>query len=211
MPTWTFVRHGQSVANATETFAGHTDSPLTSLGRQQAREARPRLAGISFTRALSSDLLRARDTADLLLADFRRGREGEGEGEGEGKGKGSAITITISHHGELRERCCGTWENRRFADAEAVGDMEVFRSWTARPPGGESLCEVATRAMRFLDAQDTGDDTLVICHGALIRAVIGVVDGTAPERIGGYKPGNLEFVTRTLARGRFAALLAALP
>jgi broad specificity phosphatase PhoE len=30
------IRHGQSVANLEETFAGHTDTPLSDLGKRQA-------------------------------------------------------------------------------------------------------------------------------------------------------------------------------
>ena len=41
MPTtWHFVRHGQSVANAEGWVAGHVDTPLTELGKHQARQLR---------------------------------------------------------------------------------------------------------------------------------------------------------------------------
>jgi bisphosphoglycerate-dependent phosphoglycerate mutase len=40
MPTWTFVRHGQSVANREGWIAGHYDVPLTEQGEAEAIAAR---------------------------------------------------------------------------------------------------------------------------------------------------------------------------
>jgi bisphosphoglycerate-dependent phosphoglycerate mutase len=40
MPTWIFVRHGQSVANREGWLAGHYDAPLTDQGEAEAIAAR---------------------------------------------------------------------------------------------------------------------------------------------------------------------------
>ncbi len=65
-PRWVFMRHAESVANRDGWYAGHLDAPLTDRGREQAREASedPRLRGISHI--WSSDLTRARETAELV-------------------------------------------------------------------------------------------------------------------------------------------------
>ncbi len=190
MPLWTLVRHGQSEANRARVFAGHLDSPLTDLGRAQARAARARLATIRFARVVSSDLSRAHDTARLLLDE----------------------AAAVETFPELRERFCGAYEGRPYAEAEARGELvSIFRAFRARPPGGESLLDVARRALAHLDRLDDGRDVLVVCHGALIRAVVGVLDGKPEDEIGTYHPDNLEFVARELPRGAFAAALARLP
>ena len=51
-------------------------------------------------------------------------------------------------------------------------------------------------------------DTLLVAHGALMRAVIGVLDRVPFEAIGAWKPGNCEAVVRELELGDIAEALA---
>ena len=61
------LRHGQSVWNVEERVQGQTHHvPLTADGVRQAREARERLAGVPLAAVLSSDQVRARQTADVV-------------------------------------------------------------------------------------------------------------------------------------------------
>lgn len=46
------VRHGQSEGNVAKTFHGHTDYPLTELGREQARQAGEKLKDTAFVRCV---------------------------------------------------------------------------------------------------------------------------------------------------------------
>ena len=64
------VRHGQTVFNTQGLIQGRCDSPLTDLGRDQARAAAAwlRSHGIRFDAAFSSPILRACDTMELLWA-----------------------------------------------------------------------------------------------------------------------------------------------
>ena len=59
-----FVRHGQSEANLAEIFAGHTDIPLTDLGKRQAENTAQFLKDYPIDVIYSSDLLRAMQTAE---------------------------------------------------------------------------------------------------------------------------------------------------
>jgi broad specificity phosphatase PhoE len=189
VPTWSFIRHGQSEANRGGWFAGHVDSPLTRLGETQAVAARSVLAAVDFTRAFASDLQRARRTAELLL-----------------QHTGVALQTTPA----LRERSCGHWERRAITEIEAAGDLATFTTWTGRPGGGESLRDTAVRALSFLAAIDDGQNTLVVAHGALLRATLGVLDGMDPTAIGSWRPANCELHIRDYPRGHFAATLARL-
>jgi broad specificity phosphatase PhoE len=189
MPIWSFMRHAQSVANAEGWYAGMHDAALTERGERQAIEARTELATTPFGRVFSSDLQRARRTADLVLA----GRD-----------------LTIVQTPALRERSCGAWECRDIAAIEAQGAAEVLLSFRRRPPGGESLHDVALRALRWLCEVDGPADTLVVAHGALIRSVIGVLDGLPEDRIGAFRPRNCELVRREVPVGHWATLLARL-
>ncbi len=189
MTRWTFVRHGQSSANAGGWFAGHTDAPLTELGRHQATEARSRVDVRDHDRVLTSDLSRAIDTAQILLGPH-----------------------TIDRHASaaLRERSCGQWEGRPLGELTDSGEIELLRSFDGRPPGGESLRDVAVRALRHLAEHADAPRVLVVCHGALMRAVIGVLDGVDAAQIGQWKPGNCEVAVREADAPRLRALADAL-
>ena len=186
---WTFVRHGQSVANAEGWLAGQIDTELTPLGRAQAEQTRAALADVVLDRAFSSDLVRAHETAQIILADH----------------DGVPLRTTAA----LRERECGQWRRRRIDDLQPGPEYDrALRGWHSRPPGGESLHEVAHRAITWLGSVDTHDGpTLVVAHGALIRAVIGALDGLPYDEIGQWRPRNCEVVDRDLDPGAWDDVL----
>lgn len=64
------VRHGQSTANASATLAGWAQVPLTEKGVQQALQTRSLLQDIRFDKVISSDLLRAVQTAENALPGY---------------------------------------------------------------------------------------------------------------------------------------------
>ncbi len=61
-------RHGQSQANADGILAGHLDSPLNEVGKQQAQELAQLAKGakLKFDHVYCSPLSRARDTAIII-------------------------------------------------------------------------------------------------------------------------------------------------
>src|SRR6185295_15568243 len=95
--TLLLVRHGETAWNREGRFQGHTDVPLSDLGRSQARALRARLeAGAhahlfddEHTAIVSSDLRRAHETAEIAF-----GRPGR----------------TLHVRRELREFCYGVFE-----------------------------------------------------------------------------------------------------
>ncbi len=186
----TFVRHGQSSANAEAWFAGHNDAPLTELGRKQAAKLHERLLERHLDLVLCSDLQRARETAEIIVA-------------------GRPLELRIS--AALRERSCGRWERRTIAELEAAGDMALLHHFDGRPPEGESLRDVARRVLTALPelVHPTGN-TLIVGHGAMMRATIGLLDGVRFANIGTWKPENGEIATRELGLPELRAALAKL-
>jgi broad specificity phosphatase PhoE len=191
MPTWTFVRHGQSVANREGWLAGHFDAPLTEQGQAEAIAARPMIERLRPERAFCSDLARARRTAQLML-------------------EGHAIPLVVTPR--LRERDCGAWERRTLHEVEA--DPEGRRrmgTWVGKPPSGESLLDVALRVVGWLATIDDGSShTLLVAHGALMRAVLAVFDRLPRDRIDLWRPGNCEAIVRDGPMGTWKELLEAL-
>src|SRR4051812_45573091 len=66
MPKLILVRHGQSLWNLEDRFTGWVDVPLTDLGREEARRAGKRLAGVDLQVAYTSTLTRAQETLRIL-------------------------------------------------------------------------------------------------------------------------------------------------
>ncbi|MGC8875097.1 MAG: histidine phosphatase family protein, partial [Chloroflexia bacterium] len=128
------VRHGRTEWNNAGRLQGQSDPPLNERGRQQAREAATALEGIPFQAVYSSDLRRARQTAQELVE-----RTG----------------LPLRFDRRLREIALGEWEGLTAADiASRWPDLwEVWARYPSRvrPPGGESLLELETRVRAALD------------------------------------------------------------
>lgn len=156
-----FVRHGESEANAAGRFAGQTDSPLTERGRQQAEAVAEVLAGVDFDHVISSDLSRARDTAEAIAR--RQGR-------------------SVEVYPDLREIDVGDAEGRLFEDLRTRPDWtpDAFVQW----PGGESLEQAYVRAKRAVDriaAEHPGSTVCVVGHGGITRILASHFLGLLPK------------------------------
>jgi broad specificity phosphatase PhoE len=157
------------------------------LGRAQARQVGELLQNQRFERVLSSDLLRARHTAELVV---------------EGRG------IAIADHPELRERDLGDWAEKPLAEIRAAGQSHRLIEWHGHPPGGESMALLAARVMPFLAGlPEVEGATLVVAHGGLIRVVLGLLDSVALPEIGKNKIANCEPHYREIGLGNFAAIV----
>lgn len=66
MKTIYFVRHGESESNSKRIYSGTIDTPLTSLGKEQARKTGMLLTHHNITSVISSSLSRAFKTAEII-------------------------------------------------------------------------------------------------------------------------------------------------
>ena len=60
------VRHGETQWNAERRIQGHSDSPLTEKGEQQAWQVAERAKALGITHIIASDLGRTRRTAEII-------------------------------------------------------------------------------------------------------------------------------------------------
>ena len=159
--TFYFVRHGESEGNAARVFTGQTDSPLTARGRQQAATVAEELAKVKFDRIVSSDLARARDTAEVIA-------------------KPHGIPVEIVP--ELREIDVGDRTGTSFDETRGLPNWndEGFVSW----PGGETLDQVLARtlgAIARLTRESPGKTILVVGHGGVNRILLSHFLGILPK------------------------------
>ena len=160
MTTLLLVRHGETDWNRDRRWQGHSDTPLNETGRQQALELAAQLDPPD--RIYSSDLARARETAEILSA---------------------RLGVPVVLDERLRERGFGAWEGLTMEEIEARFAADLAR-WRAREGAGafdaEDFQTFAERVGGFLDevlARHHGEEVLVVAHGGTIRAIHALATG----------------------------------
>ncbi len=162
MTTVYLARHGESDWNAANRFQGHSDRPLTELGRRQAEALAAELAAIATLSAIySSPLRRALDTAAIV---------------------GARTGLEPVPREELREVDVGGWAGLSRDEVEARFP-DAFRRWLDGGEGwedGESYADMAARVLTALlqiAEAHPGEELLVVSHGGPIRAILAAGDG----------------------------------
>ena len=165
------LRHGRTKWNAATRIQGQLDPELDDVGIAQARAIAPAIAAMEPAVLWSSDLARARQTADEVA---------------------KQTGLTASYDERLREFSLGEYQGLTHAELEARSAEEHERfhrgEWDGIP-GAESVAEVAARfvaALRELVAQVApGETAVVVSHGASTRlglvAFLGWPVGTAHD------------------------------
>lgn len=174
------ARHGQTNDNvAPLRFQGWHDTPLNDTGRRQAHELAERLEGEGIVGLWSSDLSRARETAEIV---------------------GRRLGLEIRLDPRLREGNRGRWEGRLFDDV-AHEEPERYAAWMRagaqwRFPGGESLAEQQARVLACLDEIRAADEspTLAVCHGGSIRVTLCASDPRGLDAFHSFKVPNTTVV-----------------
>jgi broad specificity phosphatase PhoE len=152
------ARHGETDDNREPIrVQGFRDTPLNDTGRVQAAELAERVADEGIASLWSSDLSRARETAEIV---------------------GARLGLEPRLDARLREANRGEWEGRLFIDIERE-DPAGYAAWRRageafRFPGGESLREQQDRVSAALaDVNASGElPALVVCHGGSIRVML---------------------------------------
>lgn len=171
------MRHGESTANHERRWVAAPESccygyGLTQLGRQQVAESvqRERVSGLltKSTIVLSSDFLRARETAEIVCRLVE------------------AAPVRIDPR--LRERACGEMEGRILGpDLGARIIAEVTASDHSDPTkslyGLETASAVQERFTSLvveLESASSGCVYLLVCHGDLLRVALASVSKVSP-------------------------------
>jgi 2,3-bisphosphoglycerate-dependent phosphoglycerate mutase len=172
----TLVRHGESTWNVRGLIQGQNDvAELTDTGREQARAVAKSLKSLGFDRLVTSDLARARETAEII---------------------GAELVLSPTADSLLRERCFGVLEGQpqEMLDSDSSGIVEgVIVDPDARPEGGESFRDVVTRAGTFVEStrdHAQGERLLVVTHGGTIRALRAYVEAQPLEGLDAIAVGN---------------------
>ena len=141
MTTLLLVRHGETDWNAVGRLQGHTDRPLSDFGRRQARQLAEGLDGDELEAIYSSDLARARETAELV---------------------GERLRLPVVLDPDLREKDWGTWEGLTSVERDRVEFVgESTQAHQERILG----------ALRRIAEAHPDGRVLVVTHGGSMRRV----------------------------------------
>jgi alpha-ribazole phosphatase len=151
------IRHGKTQLPDNERrYIGHFDVPLDEAGVEQARCLRQRFDGVHITAAYCSDLLRSRQTTEIVVKN---------------------TLIPIYTRQDLREIHLGEWEGCTFT---GIGQRfpDEFRERGAdivhyRVPGGESFDDCHKRVLTaFYDILKVSTGSILITGHAGVNRMI---------------------------------------
>ncbi len=149
------IRHGPTEWNESGRFQGSTDLPLSERGRGHARAIARALAGHRVRKVYSSDLRRARETAQVIA---------------------DAYGVPLVDDPRLREFDFGRWEGLTWDEILAEDPELARRPRSAaryyRPAGGESFESVRGRVRAFLDdvIAKAESPVAVVTHAGALHA-----------------------------------------
>ncbi|MGG3281906.1 histidine phosphatase family protein [Paenibacillus solani] len=139
------VRHGRTLWNEERRYLGHEDQGILMEGRQQLLPLRERYFAKEFARIYCSDLLRCRQTLNVILSDSKMPAIPEDEALGR-------FIPGVEYDPRLRELDFGDWEGNTYEDLKS--DLS-YRRWIdnpaeVTPPNGESWEAFRSRVQAFL-------------------------------------------------------------
>lgn len=149
------LRHGETEGNVKGQFSGVTNTPLTTYGIEQAKEAHLKLEGESFDVVLSSPLSRAYDTAKCVTDQ------------------------DVELDDELKEMNFGIFEGLTYLEIQDKYPDE-FKVWQQEGTAyefveGESLksfYDRITMSYAKIIKKYQGKDLLIVAHSGVIRSIL---------------------------------------
>lgn len=149
------IRHAKpDLPHGGKLYYGSTDYPLSEEGVMMAKRLAEVLRGVEANMVFSSDLRRARETAEIALA----GR-----------------TCEIRPVRGLREIHLGDWEGRSFDEVRSTWN-EIYEKRgvsfdSVGPPGGESFKDLQKRTVPVFDEilrDNPCGNIMLFAHGGVI-------------------------------------------
>lgn len=141
-----FIRHGESEMNVKGHVAGITETPLTDLGRRQAKLAGVKAKNLHLDYIISSPLSRALETAQIIAKEI-------------------GYPVDKVHVNKLFiERDFGELEGAPWSpdlNLDGISDIETH----------DTILERAALALQFLQELDGVHNILVVSHGSFGRAL----------------------------------------
>lgn len=163
------VRHGETEWNQQQRFQGWTDTSLNLEGRRQASDVAEFLKSVKIDYAFGSPLIRAKETASIILKHHR--------------------STSLNLFDGFKEIHYGEWQGMLKAEVALVYP-EKFRQWYSKPsrvnkPGGESLKQFFQRVISswyqmlnlISKAESKSKTILVVTHDGINKIILSYLCG----------------------------------
>jgi len=169
MPTLILlIRHGETAWNRARIFRGTHDVPLNDIGRDQARLLAAALRARRIDAGYTSPLTRARETAEIVLADH-------------------GVRAAVEEG--LKDFNYGRWTGIEESQVARRWPQQ-YAQWTAEPakariPDGETLQTVSDRAfttMETLVSRHRDQTIALFAHRVVNKLLVLAALGLAPDR-----------------------------
>ncbi|MBD2430566.1 MULTISPECIES: histidine phosphatase family protein [Fischerella] len=174
------IRHGETEWNRQGKFQGQIDVPLNENGRLQAQKAAAFLKDVELDFAVSSPMLRPKETAQIILQNHN--------------------SIKLELQDGFREISHGLWEGKLESEIEQEfpGELERWRTVPAQVqmPAGENLQQVWERSVTtwqsvveaaLANQLQTG---IVVAHDATNKTLLCHILGLSPDNFWNFRQGN---------------------
>ncbi|MEM9541257.1 MAG: histidine phosphatase family protein [Cyanobacteria bacterium P01_E01_bin.42] len=175
------VRHGETEWNRMSRFQGMMDIPLNENGKEQARKAAEYLKDVHIDFAVTSSLLRPKETAEIILQHHPN--------------------VPLESDDLLKEIGHGLWEGKLESEIKAEFG-ELLQQWkdspeTVQMPEGENLQQVWDRAIaawnKIVQTKSNASEPkvcLVSAHDAINKVILCYLLGLKPKNFWNIKQGN---------------------
>ncbi|MWC31164.1 histidine phosphatase family protein [Paenibacillus sp. MMS18-CY102] len=165
------TRHGQTEWNAENRVCGVSDIALTAQGIEQAKELASRIAESRIDVIMSSPLIRAVSTAEIIS---------------------NVIGKTIIQDHRLYEQNYGAFEGVARHDESF---LEAKKHFSSKLAGGESIFQVVHRVYRLLDElkeKHAKQNVLLVTHGGICRVIHAYFNDQLNDEYHRFHMGNCE-------------------
>ena len=180
-PRLLLIRHGETEWNRLSRFQGVKDIPLNDTGKKQGQQAAEFLKDVTIDFAVTSPLLRPKETAEIIL--------------------GHHSEVKLELNPQLKEISHGLWEGKLKTEIEAEF-ADILRQWEEEPetvqmPEGENLQQVWDRAIAAWEEivktyanSDSPRTGIVVAHDAINKVILCYLLGLKPDNFWNIKQGN---------------------
>ena len=195
------MRHGQSRWNELNLFTGWVDIPLSVKGIEEAIQGGKLIKDIPIDMIFTSSLMRAQQTAMLVMLQHSSGKVPVIQHSGQGNLEEWALIYSEKAYGETIPVFCA-WEinERMYGELQGLNKAETMekfgkeqvqiwrRSYDVAPPGGESLEMTAARSIpyfkeKILPILKKGLNVFVSAHGNSLRSIMMHLDNLSKEEV----------------------------
>lgn len=194
------LRHGESVWNQRNLFTGWVDVPLSQKGIDEAMKAGEKIKDLPIDIIFSSTLIRGLMTAMLAMVHHTSQKTPVVIHE-TGKLKEWATIyseeekkeiIPVYSSSDLNERMYGQLQGLNKDEMRkkfGVEQVQIWRrSYSERPPEGESLEMTAKRSIPYFKKKivpylHEGKNIFISAHGNSLRSIIKYIDGLTDEQV----------------------------